>query len=209
VLRRVVQSDPSYSVVGAAIQSTGKTAGKRGLEIIQLGLAKESFRDQIRRSALSALADLEDPKNLHLVYPFAAAGTYYETRETALEALGRLGGELDKKDGRRKKVRKELEQSIQSSVIQVQLSAVSGLRALGETDAIPALQRIAKSPQHSEVIRRAKEAIRTLKADPDSDENKHRAVLERLDDLEKKNRSLEEEVKELRGCVNPPNETSP
>lgn len=91
-LKRVgASAEEPYGVRAAAIEALGKTGRAEFLEVIAGGLDADSFNDNVRQTALRALADLNTKEALKAVLPWTRAGVMNRTRAVAVECVGRLG----------------------------------------------------------------------------------------------------------------------
>ncbi len=82
--------DPSVAVRAAAVRGVGTMRAADGAELIQKGLATDSFSDRIRREALRAWADFDTAEALGGAIRLSLPGNEQLTREAAAEAIAKL-----------------------------------------------------------------------------------------------------------------------
>ncbi len=83
-------NDPSYMTRAAAINGLAKLEAKDHADLLIDLVDFESQHDDVRRAALSALADLDDPRGLDLAIRYAAYGHMDRSRPTAIRAIADL-----------------------------------------------------------------------------------------------------------------------
>jgi aminopeptidase N len=89
-------SDQSYGVIKAAALALGETKSPEAYVALENLAGSRSWRDNIRSSALTGLAELRDKRSLNLALRFAAVGNENQVRAAALRLLGRVGGDEPK-----------------------------------------------------------------------------------------------------------------
>jgi aminopeptidase N len=119
---------------------------------------KPSYQDQIRTSALSSLAALEEPRGLEPALALAAYGQPASSRPAAIAALGQLG----KIESARTKVRTFLIDLLNDPQPRAQRAAISALAELADPKSLPALQAYADSSAPRDRRQSAKNAIDTI-----------------------------------------------
>ena len=90
VLAEVAQTDPSYATRVAAIEALAHHEAAEYADRIAALVHVESQHDQIRKAALVALADLDDPRGLDLGIQYSAYGYMDRARPAAIKAVGKL-----------------------------------------------------------------------------------------------------------------------
>jgi aminopeptidase N len=83
--------DESYATLRAAALALGETKSPVAYEALAKLLEVPSWRDQIRASALTGLANLGDRRALEAGIRYAAGGNYPQVRAAALTLLGEVG----------------------------------------------------------------------------------------------------------------------
>lgn len=84
-------SDQSYATVRAAALALGETKSATAYDALVKLLDAPSWRNQIRASALTGLANLGDKRALELGSRYAAAGNQPQVRAAAIALLGAIG----------------------------------------------------------------------------------------------------------------------
>jgi aminopeptidase N len=90
LLAEVAESDPSYATRVAAIETLAHHGATEYADLIAELVNVQSQHDQIRKAALVALADLDDPRGLDLGIQYSAHGYMDRSRPAAIKAVGRL-----------------------------------------------------------------------------------------------------------------------
>jgi len=83
--------DPSYAVIKAAATALGATQTPESYEALVKLLNTTSWRDNIRVSALTGLAEQRDKRSLVIALKYAERGNYSQVRAAAIRLLGRVG----------------------------------------------------------------------------------------------------------------------
>jgi aminopeptidase N len=86
-------SDRSYAVIKAAASALGETRSPGAYEALTALLSQRSWRDNIRASALSGLAELRDKRALDLAFRYAQVGNTPQVRAAAIRLLGKIGAD--------------------------------------------------------------------------------------------------------------------
>jgi aminopeptidase N len=84
-------NDRSYQVIRAAATALGQTRNKMSYDALVKLIDEPSWRDNIRASALTGLAELGDKAALELAFKYAVAPNRYGVRASALALLGNTG----------------------------------------------------------------------------------------------------------------------
>jgi aminopeptidase N len=198
---RGMVDDPVPQVAEAALGAVAKTKADGAPVILKKGLGVTGWRQSARRAAIRGFRSLEDPEYLDLITPYIEPGVFRETREDAISAVGVLGAELED-DGARRRVLRRLEPMLDDPLIRVRQRTVQALGYLGDTDAIPALERVVNREEHRWIKRAAEDAIRTLRAGRGK-EAALRDLERELDDLRQENQAIKKNVRRLEGRIDP------
>src|SRR5947207_7082397 len=86
-------NDPSYGVIKAAASALGETRIPGAYDALAKLLEVPSWRDNIKASALSGLAALQDRRALGVAFQYSAKGNPTPVRAAALRLLGRIGSD--------------------------------------------------------------------------------------------------------------------
>jgi len=186
IARRIaVDETQPYGVRGAALRHLGAHGGEDAVDILKMALDDESRDDEIRQSAIRALADLDLEAGLGLVIPSTSEGVNTRTRAVAAQAVGSLGHHdperafgavepllTDKREAR------------------VRRAAVGAVVAIEDERGVQTLRRLARThehPVHRDACAEAADRLAAALRSGDSD----RQLRERLEELER-------EVEELK-----------
>ena len=84
-------NDPSYATIRAAAMALGETKNAAAYDALVKLLDAPSWRDQLRASALTGLANLGDKRAFELASRYAAPGNQVQVRASAITLLGAIG----------------------------------------------------------------------------------------------------------------------
>lgn len=186
-LGKALAGDRSPATQSAAVRSLGRVLGKQGWHEVAKGLGVASFRDSVKAATIDVLARLDGERALPLLLDEARYGRPYDTRMTAMSALGDLAPELDAAS--RKQIAGVLAEGAQRDRwYRARQSAMRNLAAVGGTDARTALERIAKEDDGEAYRKAAKENLdRMAKQDHAAEETRRlKARVQELEDRLKK-----------------------
>jgi HEAT repeat protein len=191
-LIRFAKQDPSINVQATATAGLGGQSPDDAVDAILLENATTpAFRDLLRTSALRALVGLHDEKGIEPAERMASYGQPYRTRPRAIDALGKLGANLDK--DKRDPICRFLIKLLDDPTESAQYAAAAALGALGDDLAKPALQAFADGSgldKDKAVARGALDAL--AKANGESDSVKD--LRERVEALEKARERFEQDL---------------
>lgn len=198
VLRRILETSESYFARGAAATALGAFESRRGqvTPMLLAALNQESFRDTVRAAALKALAKLDPAAAEASALRLAKYGAPIDSRDEALAALAEIGKNEPK---RRTDLRKVLEgYTLDPSYVQRE-SAYQALEDLGDPDAIPALEKRARTEVDSRQRRHAERAIRAIQKATAEKGKEDQALKDRVEQLEREVEVLKERKGEEAG----------
>ncbi len=89
-LAQTAERDASYFVASEAIRAIAKSKSVRAAQIVTRALAKESWNDTIRASAVSTLSGTPDKRAILALRRFSKYGQNLTARASAVAAMGRL-----------------------------------------------------------------------------------------------------------------------
>ncbi|MHC4218332.1 MAG: M1 family aminopeptidase, partial [Planctomycetota bacterium] len=90
LLAEIATGDPSYETRVAAIEGLAHHDAAEHADLIARLVGEPSQHDQIRKAALVALAELDDPRGLDLGIQYSAYGYMDRARPAAIKAVGKL-----------------------------------------------------------------------------------------------------------------------
>ncbi len=161
-LQEYLESEESYYVTGEAALALGKTRQANAFDALREVLARDSHVDVIRSSAFSGFCDLRDPRALEIMREWTTYGRPQQARLSAIASLGRLAHEVgEEKD---KTVARETIEPLLEGDFRTAMSAISGLQALADMKAAPALAKLARTTHDSRIKKRAQGAIEAIRA---------------------------------------------
>jgi HEAT repeat protein len=204
-LSAYLNDDESYFVAAEAALALGKTRSPIAFEAMEKALARESHNDVIRSHVFHGFCELRDMRALEVMREWTAYGRSQQARYAAIATLGRLAHESTE-DKDKTTARETIEPCLEGD-FRTCLSAISGLQALQDKKAIPALAKLARTTHDSRLKKRAKGAIDAIRAAQGSDKevkglrddyeklkDNYEKLKERLDKIE----DLEKEGKKRR-----------
>ena len=197
LLRRTLETDPSYYARAAAAGSLGTFDGSRDevVPVLVAALAQESHQEVVRAAAIKALADIGAPQAYDQALRLARYGSPIDSRDDALLAMARLAA--DSSDPKlREKVRKSLESFLSDPNFLTRRSLWAAFSELGDPAAIPALERNLKSEAESMQRLRIQAAIDEIR-DKAREGKDEQALRDRVEQLERQTDVLREQVREL------------
>ncbi|MDT4966612.1 MAG: aminopeptidase [Acidobacteriota bacterium] len=141
-------NDQSYATVNAAAIALGETKSANAYDALNKLLDVSSWRDQIRSSALTGLARLEDKRALETGIRYAASGNLPSVRAAAIRLLGSVG----KGDERAfKLISQALLSAVSRTDFQIALAAADSLVKLGDPRGIDVFEESLKSAQSPQI----------------------------------------------------------
>lgn len=181
------EHDASYFVEGEAAKSLGRIRSTRAFGELERTLTKKYHDALGQYLAFEGFAELRDERAIPLAKEWSRYGKPQRARESAVSALGKLGGLSEEKS---EDAIDFLIPYLDDPWLQVRLRTVRALRELKATKALSHLHRVAESDPDGRTQRAAKEAIQAIREGTTKEEE----VKKLRDDLEK----LREENRELR-----------
>lgn len=188
--------DADVEVAGTAVRSLGSMRSRpelveRSVERLRRAVAPTSRR-WVRRQALAAIGQLEDPRLFDTVLELARPGRDDDLRTAAIRTLGTLGRRTDVEPPLRETLTRWLDDPDRTS----QLAAAAALGRLGDAEALGDLRRLAESARHEETRQAARDAMDAIRQGAGA-KAAAAAAAERMDALEKESRALREKLAEL------------
>ncbi|HLG73204.1 MAG TPA: M1 family aminopeptidase, partial [Chloroflexota bacterium] len=186
------QGDASYLVEAEAFRSLGRTRQDGVYETLLTGLQRDSHDEVIRRAVFDGLKELRDDRATEVALEWMRYGRPNMVRASAVSALERLSKDDERVDDALKDLLDD--QRIASRFARG--AAVGVLRRRKKAEAIPTLERVVERDVDERIRRNAREALRSLRAGGDS-EDELRQIRERMDSLAEENRKLRDRLDKL------------
>jgi aminopeptidase N len=202
-LRRALENDRSYYARAAAAKALGAFEGSRAevVPALEKALSQESHVDVVRGAALKALAEIGAPRAYETALRYARRGSPIFSRDDALDALASLGSKTS--DPRlRERIRRDLEGFLSEDDYNFRGDLYEAFSALGDPDAIPALERAAREEPEPRQRLRAQTAIADIRQKSAGKEP--RELQKRIEDLETEVETLRKGIDERKGDVEGP-----
>lgn len=193
-LQTLLEKDESLIVAESAAGALGKSKAASAKTILQRNLKQESFADRIRQSALRGLGALEDPNVLSIVKKYAGKDNSTGVREEAILAVGQAGHYLDST-----KQDEPLELLLDCLAEEndfIRRVAAEALGTLGNDGAVSRLNDVAQNDPDRRARQAAQSAADKIRQH-DTELAKKNAS--RIDELLKKQETLEKQLQEMRG----------
>jgi aminopeptidase N len=142
LLRQIAQDrGETYAVQGEALEGLGAIGDESDLPLLIAALGVESQHDQVRRSALAALADLGEPAALDDAIEYTRFGHLARTRPAAISAVATLA-ETDEQKAR---AAAALIPILRDREVRARSAAGAALARIGHESALDELRRLARS----------------------------------------------------------------
>ncbi len=195
LLEVAVQGDASYFVEAEACHSLGKSRDSRAkTELIKILQNRESFNQVVQVAAIQGLVALQDLSALEEIQSAAALGKPIRLRFNALSFLGKLAALAP--ENQKILLRQFLEERLEEKDFFASLGTISGLTALGDPAAIPALERKERLSVDGRVKTRARKAVEAL-ASKRTTPQQVQGLRDDLDQLKKEKHELLERLEKL------------
>ncbi len=175
--------------------SAGGEDGKRRDEIagaLVAALSQESFHEQVRGSALRALAKVDPARAWEPARRLARYGAPIDSRGEALDALVTIA---EHDPAHRDEVRKLLEGYLDDPYYSLEEHAFRALGMLGDPAALPAIARRAWLESDSRQKRNAQKAAERIEA-KQAQGREDQALRDRVEQLERETEVLKEQVRQ-------------
>lgn len=157
-----LRKDASYYVAAESALALGKTRSAMAFDELVNALAQDSHNDTIRNHVFMGFCELKDKRALGVMKEWTAYGKPQQARYTAISSLGRLAKAVGE-DRDKAEAADLLEPLIEGDFRQT-LSAIGGLRALGEARSVAPLTRLARTTHDSRIKKSALGAIDAIRA---------------------------------------------
>jgi aminopeptidase N len=196
-LVRALESDASYRARAAAAGALGRFEDRREQVTPPLlrALGQSSFLEEVPRAALRALVELDAPQAFGQARRLSRYGSPPAGRADAMLALASCAAR-GRGEARRREARQTLEGYLDDPDFEVRAKVPEALVELGDTAAIPALQRSLRAEIQDEQRHPREEALRQLRelaAKPSANPT----LEERVRQIERANEVLEQRLREL------------
>lgn len=192
VWQRFADGDPSYYVEAEAAKTVGRLKAASAFERLITALERPSWNDVIRMEALVGLGELQDERAAPILKEWSGYGKPLWARMGAITALGKLA----EADLHKAEIIEQLGDLLGDSALRVREFAITALAKIGDQRALPALERAARRDLDGRIVRRAREAIRTIQAGA-SKEAALTMLRNDLDALKAENRTLRDRLEAL------------
>ena len=199
-LLKRIDDDPSPHVRTAAVSGLAQQRWEEALPAITNMLGQDSHGDQLRIAAINALRTFGKEESLEAIIPFTT-GTPDQRRviDPALRAVGGIGSLMEDQEV----ARNTLIPALESPRSATRIAALKALGALGDPDAIGALEAFghtSKIDDEKDAARTAISAIKKRGAQSAAIEElrkEARETTELREALEERLKSLEERLDEI------------
>jgi aminopeptidase N len=201
-LETVAKEDKSFRARAGALLALGKMKTPNALPVLDAAVAGDSPDDFLRKAALRAMGPLGDDRAVPTLEQWVAVGKPINTRQAAIQSLGRL-----KKED--KQITQQIAGYLSEPRFPIRISAIMALGERGDASAIPALESLLKSNDLSiEMVPMIKRQMARLKGGagikPEGDESQEaqggesdQVIAKRLDRLEKMMQEMNDRLKSM------------
>jgi HEAT repeat protein len=136
-------NDPSYAVIKAAATALGATKSNDAYDALVKLMNVPSWRDNIRASALSGLAELRDKRALEYGLRYSEPGNSVQARTAALRLIGQTGGN---DSAAFERLATRVRGAFQSGEYGLSVAAGEALVALGNPKGLAVLEQLNGDP---------------------------------------------------------------
>lgn len=206
VLKGVVADEANPAIVATALKSLSKYPADDVRSLIVESMDRECFNNRIAAAAIEALGQTGDSQLRGKVLNTLKADRHdFTDRDyaSALEVLAKLWKDADDKEP----VRVMLVECLQDPARKVRVGAIEGLGALGDPQAIPALQTFAEREGRGRDQNAAKDAVKKLTDDAPFVPREVRELRKMVNELKKEQASLQKELATLKAKTEANKET--
>jgi aminopeptidase N len=197
VLSKAWTEEPRPYAAGAAAVGMGASRHPGAFDAIVKGLDRPAHAGTITRNGLTALADLRDARAIEVIKRYTRPGQPEFVRMTAGIALGKIGDLLEDK---RNDIRDILVPLLRDDNFRTKIGAIMGLGNMGDSKAIPELEKVEKTDALGAIRRLARRNIRQIQ-EKVAERAKKVEQQGELDKLKDENRDLKGRVAKLEGQV--------
>ncbi|GEM_PF-685997 len=206
VLKYVDSKQPLWveqaAVAALASFRRNSAMANRTIDILDRA-ARKPTRRYVRAAAWTALGQLANTNTFQLAWEIAQPSGD-EMRPRAIQLLGTLGRE----ESLRERVRRALISWLSDPDAQAQHAAIAALGALQDPKALADLERFSRSAAPRELRDLAKETVERLRH-PSDPKALSTAMQQRVDDLDRRNRALEQRLEALEKQQAPTKKSAP
>lgn len=174
ILTRAATKDSSYLAGAEAARALGETRREKALATLVPLLDASSWADVRRAAALDGLSSLRMEAAVPHVLERTRYGHSTPTRRAAVVALAQLSDD--------RKVREHLEDLLDDADPHFRISVVRALEILADTGSRGALRKRLDREPDGRVVRRIREALRTLSHGPSAE---HRRMTDEVEQLKR------------------------
>ncbi len=202
LMARLQQNLP-YGATAAAYESLGKQRPEAPLQLLlDASRQEDSFNGVVQSGALRGLASSRHPQAVDPLLERVAFGkTANNARPSAVSALADIGQGQEKMQ--REQIVERLTDLLRDPWYYVHRAAASGLKQVGEPEAVPALEAYARRLSHQDRVA-VEETINALR---DRDKTDGSTIKKQVEDLRETIRKLADRVENLTARVEQKDET--
>lgn len=208
-LRAIYRDDKTYSVRGAALQSLAQVKAPGMEALLEKALSTSSPDDTLRRASLRAMGMMGDSTVVPSLLEWSAPGKPSALRSIAISGLGHA-------DIKNHDITARLISYLNESSFDIRRAAIFALGRRGDPSAIEPLEAVLKTGHFSFSVPHAVEelidqlkALSTPRKGPSSPDQKvtdpdtanHRAVLDRLDRLERQMTEISNQLHKIEAAL--------
>ncbi len=157
-LGNIFESDSSYAVEAAAIESLAAIDSTHAMDYCRKGLSLDSHNEVIRAAAVRALGRIGTPEARRMILALTAYGQPRDVRTAAIETLATRW----KHDAA---VRQLVERLTQDRTHAVRRAALTALGTIGSTSSVPVLRRVIAGEPNGILKREARRALSHIESE--------------------------------------------
>jgi aminopeptidase N len=194
----VTAGDPSCLVEANAALSLGKTRSPKAPSILATALTRPAFQDMIRARSVEGLGQSALPESFSLVEEALRPSSTFQVRRAAVQARAQLGEGTD----HARPARDRLEAALMDKDFRVRMQAGLALLDLGDSRALPAIERALAAESDGRTKRRLRQAASGLREKGGPAEST-RKLSEEMERLRSETIQLRERLERLEGIKEP------
>jgi aminopeptidase N len=192
------KGDASYFVEAAALTTYGKLRQKDAVSVLLPWLAKDSYQEVLRGSALEGLGRSQDIGVLDALVTWTQRGKPAPARIGALGALAQLAKTANPNDAQRKQIADAIGACLNGESLRVRRAAADAIRDLGRSAAPSAdvLEMLSRHDSDPGIADLARKALDKIRADTPAPVELTR-LREELEKIKRENASLKERLERV------------
>lgn len=197
-LAPIARKDTSYFVEAEANRSIGKLRMPGSMDALKANIMHPSYREVVRQGCIDGLVELRDEAGIEVLLDAAKYGAPAQARQTAVNALGRLGQYYPE---RKKLLGEAVAEFTDDPDFRVRIAAANALKLLQAEAQVGALERMAAQELDGRAVRIARENAAAIRRGGTTS-TELKALREEFEKLRDENGRLREKVDRIEARAN-------